>query len=906
MRRKALLFMIIAAIAAAAVALPIVAMAAPAPYTGTLKNNYGLQYGGQAKCTSCHGDSYADTTHGKFSALGIGDAPDMGGTIYSLGGAPMTTADMFVTLGYGTGLREYLKAFPNGSAAITGLASVSATSYIGVAAGFESFWSVKAGGDQVFDKWEYPLASDAPEFEAYCGGNCHNLGYTKGAPNTAANPDAFGTAATYQGWAAPWDASTEESRTQYDLRDVSTVDRMAGAGVQCENCHGTGQASTTAAHWDTGVMITTQAGANDIYHRPSNAEARSILRSDVCGQCHGSYKTSNFLGYTPNKNLYSFASSQIGASEIPTEGAFAADVAGFEANWTTYNGGNKRLVYRYLWPGGINSGYMFEKPDGSGTYQAGMKHVYYTEWALTGHSYRSRLTSMSADASMYQKSTTQNGLGGGGISWRADRDARCYKCHAGEGYAISKGDPMAEGFDPTTAGMGYLGVECSSCHVLHNAGTEKDGAVGMALREPEPGNNTICEDCHKDRRLVMDDPIAYPIVPIHWNGTSFTGGFHAAQGLMLGGEGMYDVPKIEGFMSNVGCEKCHMPATRADFPNVGLTRYEDRSYKRYSHSMKIVEPGQFGSQPWQDSCSPCHPGLSQEELTSYIEDLQATQTELVAEATAAVLAAKTRVGYVAVVGAVNANDTLFDRSTNNIKAANAEGSGGFHNPGYTQAGLNKAIQLADSIGGAFALVTGSSSVSLGNLAFVSGKVADGDTTGAGGAALQLLDGAVVVGSTTADTNGNFAFTLAPTATKSYRVKWARSGDPITDLYSGYVTIVVTGVVTPPPAGIASSISISTNRTSATIGSTAYLSGFVTPSPAIIGRNMHVDVKKPGRSYWTYSSARTIYANGSGNAAWMYKYLFKTGMTKGIYYFRAVYDAGTYDPSQSGIVSVSLR
>jgi hypothetical protein len=39
---------------------------------------------------------------------------------------------------------------------------------------------------------------------------------------------------------------------------------------------------------------------------------------------------------------------------------------------------------------------------------------------------------------------------------------------------------------------------------------------------------------------------------------------------------------------------------------------------------------------------------------------------------------------------------------------------------------------------------------------------------------------------------------------------------------------------------------------------------------------------------------------------MYKYLFKTGMTKGIYYFRAVYDAGTYAPSQSGVVSVSLR
>jgi hypothetical protein len=337
---------------------------------------------------------------------------------------------------------------------------------------------------------------------------------------------------------------------------------------------------------------------------------------------------------------------------------------------------------------------------------------------------------------------------------------------------------------------------------------------------------------------------------------------------------------------------------------VGLTRYEDRSYKRYTHSMKIVEPGQFDSQPWQDSCSPCHPGLSQDELTSYIEDLQATGEELILETSAAILAADARVDYTGSL-VPSANKALFDRAFNNYTLANGESSGGFHNPGYTQAGLNKAIQLADSVGGSFALVTGSSSVSLGNLAFVSGKVADGDATGANGATLQLLDGAVVVGTTAADANGNFAFTISPTATKVYRVKWARCADPIADLYSGYVTVTVTGAVA-PPIGVPSSITISTNRTSVTHGQTAYLSGLATPSPGIIGKNMHADVRKPGRSYWSYSSARTIYANPSGAAAWMYKYLFKAGMATGTYYFKAVYDAGTYDPSTSGIVSVTLR
>jgi hypothetical protein len=314
--------------------------------------------------------------------------------------------------------------------------------------------------------------------------------------------------------------------------------------------------------------------------------------------------------------------------------------------------------------------------------------------------------------------------------------------------------------------------------------------------------------------------------------------------------------------------------------------------------MKIVEPGMFDSQPWQDSCSPCHPGLSQDELTGYIEDLQAIGDDLSADASAAIVAANLRVD--------SAKSTIINRAWTNFAFAGAEGSGGFHNPGYTQAGLRKAVQLADSIGGSFSLVAGSSSIPVGNLAYVAGQVRDGDTSGASGAQLQLLDGAAVVGTTLADTNGNFSFMLSPATTKSYRVKWLRCGDSAADMLSGYVTITVTGVVAPPSVGGPSTITISTNRTSVTIGGVATLSGFITPSPAMVGQIMHVDVKKPGRSYWTYSSNRGVLLNPSGQAAWSYKYLFKTGMTKGTYAFRAVYDAGAYDPSQSGIVYVSLR
>ena len=112
-----------------------------------------------------------------------------------------------------------------------------------------------------------------------------------------------------------------------------------------------------------------------------------------------------------------------------------------------------------------------------------------------------------------------------------------------------------------------------------------------------------------------------------------------------------------------------------------------------------------------------------------------------------------------------------------------------------------------------------------------------------------------------------------------------------------MTIAVRGVATPS--------TITTNLTTATIGSTAYLSGYAYPTPDMIGRNMHVDVKKPNKSYWAYSSARTIYSK-SGVAAWMYKYLFKVGMFKGVYQFKAVYDAPGFAPSQSGNVSTSLK
>ena len=59
---------------------------------------------------------------------------------------------------------------------------------------------------------------------------------------------------------------------------------------------------------------------------------------------------------------------------------------------------------------------------------------------------------------------------------------------------------------------------------------------------------------------------------------------------------------------------------------------------------------------------------------------------------------------------------------------------------------------------------------------------------------------------------------------------------------------------------------------------------------MVGNNIVVYVKRPGKSYWTYSSNRTVYDLG-GRASWQYKYYFRPGMPKGCYTFKAVVPAG---------------
>jgi hypothetical protein len=106
--------------------------------------------------------------------------------------------------------------------------------------------------------------------------------------------------------------------------------------------------------------------------------------------------------------------------------------------------------------------------------------------------------------------------------------------------------------------------------------------------------------------------------------------------------------------------------------------------------------------------------------------------------------------------------------------------------------------------------------------------------------------------------------------------------------------------------VATSITIKSAASVTTIGKTVSLSGLCTPTPDMVGKNMVVMVKKPGKAYWSYSSNRTVYS-ASGVAAWLYKYTFKSGMAKGVYQFKAVVEASTeYVRSESTIAKITVR
>jgi len=718
----------------------------PALASATLVNEYGLHFAGQATCVDCHSKMSGDlqvtaALHGKFATVGVnpeppaswtnfraaGDIDPVAGTgqqDYSAGGIYSITGLDWVTLGDATGnsATEYL--YFHGSEDPTVMPWNLVEGLVWEPSGE---WMVGEGEDGLYDA-------------TYSCQRCHQLGTTKNGTGTVPNPAA--SVAASPGTAVQW--ARDESATVEDFMTDPTVS-YPGLGIQCEQCHGTGQYDEVNGHTNTDVVI-----AGDL---------ATLGQSQVCGQCHGSYTdvsgTMGVYGYTVNLALRDFVDingESRGASytKIPTEEEFALAP-------TTY----------WMYPNGSN---------------AKGNHYYYNEWAASAHSYRAALTATDPDAMAYQAA----GNGHYSNNFDPNLTTGCYKCHTGEGYLQSKGDPLAQDVVLTKDNVGKMGQECVTCHNGHPSAVGAEDVV----REPDQAgersatglsmaNQSICEDCHNWQMEVLGTtPNPAPMADLSAHG----GASHPQRETLHARSVMIDVADGKAFMPGAKCEDCHMPKT-------------NKAETRISHGMKPMLPGD--AEEWQaaaeytagqDSCSTCHPSLSRDELQAEIDEWQAAAEEQAAKVVAAINTAKTKSEFSA-TDSSKKGYILVARATWNYKAYENDMSDSVHNPTYIMAGLKKAEQEALSVGGRFSYVARSSKVRKNRKGHVAGVVVNGNGKPAVGAVVKLVRGSKVLRTAKSDDAGHFAFTFKVAKTyKNYRVKWIRSGSSATNLNSKRMTV----------------------------------------------------------------------------------------------------------------------
>ena len=179
-------------------------------------------------------------------------------------------------------------------------------------------------------------------------------------------PNPAASVSPSPGTAVQW--ARDEGKTVADFMSDASVS-TPGLGIQCEQCHGTGQADAANGHTTTGVDI--------------SGSLAVLGQSQVCGQCHGSGAsvagTLGIYGYTTNLAMRDFVdingvSGTQSYTTIPTGDEFSLDPKGY-----------------WMYPNGSN---------------AKGNHYYYNEWAASGHSYRAALTKDDADAMAFQAAAT--------------------------------------------------------------------------------------------------------------------------------------------------------------------------------------------------------------------------------------------------------------------------------------------------------------------------------------------------------------------------------------------------------------------------------------------------------------------------------------------------------------------
>ena len=902
MGKRTILFLIVALVALGL---------APAIASADLVNDYGMHFAGQSKCLECHDEANAATVHGRMARTGLfptdlpggatsfrapGNATQVLGTNgakYDAGGEYAYSLP-WVTLGDNTaGLgTEYL--FWQGS---TDPTIMPWNLVEGLGWTPENGWVQTDGGTKGL--WDVPYGCQ----------RCHQLGTTVNAKNgeIIANP-----AITAQpGPTTPVQWAAEDTPTRVDDFMTDPTASQPGMSIQCEACHGTGLLRSAAngdafdaRHWNSGTQISNRYVADD---GTANTFANTLGNSQVCGQCHGSFTplfdkegkqitlgtaTGGWAyGYTPNVPLRNF----VNVNGVTTKVAASCSANPADCHSVTAADGTvitpgpagvaQPITYTTIpSPEGFlaHPTWFWMFPNGS---NAKGGHYYYDEWQASGHSWRGAITYDNPDASAYQK---LNHSHYSSLS-QSNIDSKCYRCHTGEGYLESKNviganseSGFLKDFSPTATNTGLMGQECTACHGGHPASLDEADVV----REPDKAgersaaglsvdNQSICEDCHNWQKEVQGSAWTTTVKPLAT--LTARGGPSHPQRETLHGRIMLEIPAATGdFMPGAKCEDCHMPKT-------------NKGANRISHGMKPMLPGE--AETWnakagsaymgEDSCSKCHGGEDQRDrLQTAIETWQEETTAAADAAAAAITAAQTRSEF-SLTDPNNAGYILSGRATWNYKAWGADGSTGVHNPEYIIAGLEKAEQLAKSVGGSFAAVSGPASVLPGVNTFISGKVVNGDGSPAAGAVLKLwANGAVYGGSNpsvstvSAADNGTFAFLVSQTDATDYQVQWLRSGDATTFLTSATVKVA--------KAKYASTTTIKKSASTIKLNKSVKISGAVTP--AAVGATVKIQYRKGTSGSWK-STTRTLDASSN------YSKKFTPG-SKGTWYYKATFNGTT--------------
>lgn len=309
-------------------------------------------------------------------------------------------------------------------------------------------------------------------------------------------------------------------------------------------------------------------------------------------------------------------------------------------------------------------------------------------------------------------------------SVKRSTNPKCLRCHSGEGFLEYANDPIVPvAFNASTTNVKW-GITCQVCHAPHDP---TNGQTGRRSSNPAIGR-VGCSDCHNWQYEVLDQ--TPPTEEAYESGLAAVRVSHP-QREMIAGTGLFGVPAASEFMPGVRCSECHMPETAGA--------------GQASHRFHVMLPGKaelWGVRQGGDSCTPCHPSTSREDLQVSIDGWQDETEALLDDVTSGMAESLVRMGWTGTESAFNATTSVdpdvvaYKKAYHNRMYVNGDASLGVHNPPYAKAGLDYALYLIRTIGGSVTL-SGPAVGQYGMDITVVGTALMGDGTPAAGERIEI-------------------------------------------------------------------------------------------------------------------------------------------------------------------------